>query len=271
MSEDAIDLKYAKEVADFIGSDHTEVIITREDVISSITEVVKSLESWDITTIRASLGMYLICKYIKEKTDIKVLMTGEVSDEIFGYKYTDYAPSPLEFQKEASKRVKELYIYDVLRADRCISAHSLEARVPFSDTDFVQYVMAINPEKKMNTYGQGKYILRKAFEGDYLPDSILYREKAAFSDAVGHSLVDCIKEYAETLYTDIEYEKKIRSYKHGVPFTKESLMFREIFESFYTGRSMLIKDFWMPNKEWENCDVLDPSARVLPNYGLSGS
>jgi asparagine synthase (glutamine-hydrolysing) len=219
MSEDAIDLKYAKEVADHIGSDHTEVIITREEVLSSLTEVVKSLESWDITTIRASLGMYLICKYIKEKTDIKVLMTGEVSDEIFGYKYTDYAPSPLEFQKEAAKRVKELYIYDVLRADRCISAHSLEARVPFSDTDFVQYVMAINPEKKMNTYGQGKYILRKAFEGDYLPDSILYREKAAFSDAVGHSLVDCIKEYAETLYTENEYKKRKELFKHGKPFT----------------------------------------------------
>ena len=271
MSEDAIDLKYAKEVALHIGSDHTEVIITRDDVIREIKNVIKTLESWDITTIRASLGMYLVCKHIGEKTDIKVLMTGEVSDEIFGYKYTDFAPSPEEFQKEAAKRVRELYLYDVLRADRCISAHSLEARVPFSDTEFVEYVMAINPKVKMNTYGQGKFLLRKAFEGDLLPDSILYREKAAFSDAVGHSLVDCIKDYAESTYSEVEYRKKVQNFSHGIPFTKESLLFREIFEEFYPKQSFLIPDFWMPNKSWDNCNVLDPSARVLPNYGDSGN
>lgn len=270
MSEDAIDLKYAKEVADYIGSDHTEVIITRENVIESLREVIYHLETWDITTIRASVGMYLVCKWIHENTDVKVLMTGEVSDEIFGYKYTDFAPSSFEFQKEAAKRVRELYIYDVLRADRCISAHSLEARVPFSDTDFVKYVMSIDPEKKMNTYGHGKFLLRSAFEGDYLPTALLFREKAAFSDAVGHSLVDCIKEYAETVYTDEEYKQAIKKYKHGTPFTKESLLFRDIFESLYPQKGDLIKDFWMPNNEWDNCDVKDPSARVLPNYGASG-
>lgn len=270
MSEDAIDLKYAKEVADYIGSAHTEVIITREDVIESLREVVYHLETWDITTVRASVGMYLICKWIHEHTDVKVLMTGEVSDEIFGYKYTDFAPSGFEFQKEAAKRVRELYIYDVLRADRCISAHSIEARVPFSDTDFVKYVMSIDPKKKMNTYGHGKYLLRKAFEGDYLPTALLFREKAAFSDAVGHSLVDCIKEYAQSVYTDQEYKQAIKKYSHGTPFTKESLLFRDIFSSLYPQKGKLIKDFWMPNREWENCDVKDPSARVLPNYGASG-
>ncbi|MBD66857.1 MAG: asparagine synthetase B [Halobacteriovoraceae bacterium] len=271
MTGDAIDLKYAKEVADHIGSDHTEVIITKEDVLSSLRDVIYHLETFDITTVRASVGMYLVCKFIREKTDIKVLMTGEVSDEIFGYKYTDFAPSAAEFQKEAAKRVRELYIYDVLRADRCIAAHSLEARVPFSDTDFVKYVMSIDPAKKMNVYGQGKYLLRKAFEGDYLPQSILYREKAAFSDAVGHSLVDYLKEYAESLYTDSEYAATIQRYTHATPFTKESLLYRQIFEEFYPRRAKLIKDFWMPNKEWENCDVKDPSARVLPNYGASGA
>jgi asparagine synthase (glutamine-hydrolysing) len=271
MSEDAIDLKYAKEVADYIGSDHTEVIITRKDVLASLSDVIKHLESWDITTTRASVGMYLICKYIQEKTDVKVLMTGEVSDEIFGYKYTDFAPTPEEFQKEAQKRVKELYIYDVLRADRCISAHSLEARVPFSDTAFVEYVMSIDPALKMNTYGKGKYLLRKAFEkGDYLPESILYREKAAFSDAVGHSLVDTIKAYAQELYTDSEFKMLKRKYPFKTPFTKESLLFRELFSAHYPGLEKLICDYWMPNKEWKNCDVADPSARVLPNYGASG-
>ena len=271
MSEDAIDLKYAKEVADHIGSEHTEVIITKDDVLKALREVIYHLETWDITTTRASVGMYLVCKHIKEKTDIKVLMTGEVSDEIFGYKYTDFAPSAEEFQREAAKRVKELYIYDVLRADRCISAHSLEARVPFSDSDFVSYVMSVDPKLKMNSYGHGKYLLRKAFEGDYLPLSILFREKAAFSDAVGHSLVDYIKAYAEELYTEVDFKKGVVKYDFGTPFTKESLMYRDIFEGFYPGKAKWIKDFWMPNKEWENCDVADPSARVLPNYGASGA
>jgi asparagine synthase (glutamine-hydrolysing) len=271
MSEDAIDLKYAKEVADYIGSDHQEIIITKEDVLASLKDVIKHLETYDITTVRASVGMYLICKAIRETTDVKVLLTGEVSDEIFGYKYTDFAPTGEEFQKEAAKRVKELYMYDVLRADRCIAAHSLEARVPFSDTEFVQYVMSILPETKMNTYGHGKYLLRKAFEeGEYLPHSILYREKAAFSDAVGHSLVDYIKAYAETVFTDDEFYEYKEKYTHAKPFTKESLLFREIFEEYYPGKSYLVADFWMPNKEWENCDVDDPSARVLPNYGASG-
>jgi asparagine synthase (glutamine-hydrolysing) len=270
MTDDAIDLKYAKEVADYIGSDHTEVIIDKEDVLSSIKDVIHHLESYDITTVRASVGMYLICKYIKENTGVKVLLTGEVSDEIFGYKYTDFAPSAHEFQKEAAKRVKELYEYDVLRADRCISAHSLEARVPFSDTNFVEYVMSIDPKKKMNSYGQGKYLLRKAFEGDLLPHSILYREKAAFSDAVGHSLVDYIKEYAESIYSEKEVEAAKEKYSFATPFTKESLLFRDIFEEFYPRKSYLVSGFWMPNKEWENCDVKDPSARVLPNYGASG-
>ena len=160
------------------------------------------METYDITTVRASVGMYLICKAIHEQTDVRVLLTGEISDELFGYKYTDFAPSADEFQKESVKRIKEIYMYDVLRADRCISENSLEARVPFGDLDFVKYVMSIDPSKKLNIYNKGKYLLRKAFEGDYLPNSILYREKAAFSDAVGHSMVDDLKAYAESVYGD---------------------------------------------------------------------
>ena len=163
-------------------------------------------------------------------------------------------------------------MYDVLRADRVIAANSLEARVPFGDLDFVDYVMSINPEKKMNKYGKGKYLLRKAFEGlNYLPDSILYREKAAFSDAVGHSMVDYLKEYAENKYTDKDLEKAGEKYPYSTPFTKESLLYREIFEKFYPGYAHWIKDFWMPNRLWEGCNVNDPSARVLKNYGDSGN
>ena len=226
--------------------------------------------SYDITTIRASMGMYLVCKAIHERTDIRVLLTGEISDELFGYKYTDYAPSAQAFQEEAEQRVRELHMYDVLRADRCVSVNSLEARVPFGDLDFVQYVMSVDPEKKLNTYGKGKYLLRRAFEGDWLPEGILWREKAAFSDAVGHSLVDDLKEYAEGQYTDGEFERLRKKYDHARPFTKESLLYREIFEKYYPGQSGMVADFWMPNRAWEGCDVDDPSARVLANYGESG-
>ncbi len=271
MDVDAIDLKYAKEAADFIGADHTEVIMTKKEVLSHLETVIEALATYDITTVRASMGMYLVCKAIHEKTDIKVLLTGEISDELFGYKYTDFAPGAAAFQQEAAKRIRELFCYDVLRADRCLSANSLEARVPFGDLDFVRYVMAIDPVKKLNTYGKGTYLLRRAFEKDgILPDSILWREKAAFSDAVGHSMVDDLKEYANAFYTDDEYESLRKKYDFAQPFTKESLLYREIFEKFYPGQAGMIPGFWMPNKEWEGCDVDDPSARVLANYGDSG-
>lgn len=131
--------------------------------------------------------------------------------------------------------------------------------------------MAVDPELKLNTYGKGKYLLRHAFEqGGYLPDEILWREKAAFSDAVGHSMVDYLKEYAQKQYTDAEFERRCKSYTHARPFTKESLLYREIFEKYYPGQAEMVADFWMPNKEWEGCDVNDPSARVLSNYGDSG-
>ena len=271
MSEDAIDLKYAKQVAEYIGSEHKEVFMTPDEVLASLETVIQLLGTYDITTIRASMGMYLVCKAIHEKTDIRVLLTGEISDELFGYKYTDFAPDATAFQEESQKRIRELHMYDVLRADRCISVNSLEARVPFGDIDFVKYVMSIDPELKLNKYGKGKYLLRHAFEeGDYLPEEILWREKAAFSDAVGHSMVDYLKEYAEGTYSDEEFESLCMKYAYARPFTKESLLYREIFERYYPGQAEMVVDFWMPNKEWEGCDVNDPSARVLSNYGDSG-
>nr|MCR5688872.1 asparagine synthase B [Clostridiales bacterium] len=271
MEKDAIDLKYARQVADYIGSEHTEVFMSPEEVVSSLETVIELLGTYDITTIRASMGMYLVCRAIHETTDIRVLLTGEISDELFGYKYTDFAPSAAAFQAEAQKRIRELHMYDVLRADRCISVNSLEARVPFGDLDFVKYVMSVDPAKKMNVYGKGKYLLRHAFEGEgLLPDGILWREKAAFSDAVGHSMVDDLKEYAETVYTDEQFKDGCEKYVFARPFTKESLLYRDIFEKYYPGQAPMVAAFWMPNKEWEGCDVSDPSARVLSNYGDSG-
>lgn len=270
MEDDAIDLKYARKVADYIGCDHTEFKMSKDDILNALPEVIRILETWDITTIRASLGMYILCKKIQKTTDIKVILTGEVSDELFGYKYTDFAPDAKSFQEEASKRVRELYMYDVLRADRCISSNSMEGRVPFGDLDFVEYVMNIDPSLKMNKYGMGKYLLRHAFEkDDLLPREILFRDKAAFSDAVGHSLADYLKEYAESKYSDKEYEDGVKKYTYCPPFTKESLLYRDIFESYYLGLDSLIVDYWMPNKSWKGCDVNDPSARYLSNYGDS--
>ena len=245
--------------------------MTRQDVIKALPEVISLLGTWDITTIRASMGMYLCCKAIHQRSDVRVLMTGEISDELFGYKYTDFAPSAQAFQDESKKRVDELYMYDVLRADRCISVNSIEGRVPFGDLDFVKYVISLDPKLKLNTYHRGKYLLRHAFEQDHLlPDDILWRQKAAFSDAVGHSMVDDLKAYAEEQYTDEEFSLLRRKYDYAMPFTKESLLYRELFERYYPGQAAMVKDFWMPNKTWEGCNVSDPSARVLANYGESG-
>ena len=270
MTTDAIDLKYAKEVADYLGTEHHVIYMDEQDIRKTLRELIKVLGTYDITTIRASMGMYLMCRAIHETTDVRVLLTGEISDELFGYKYTDFAPDAEAFQRESEKRIRELHAYDVLRADRCIASNSIEARVPFGDLDFVRYVMSIDPKYKLNTHNMGKYLLRKAFEGDWLPEDILWREKAAFSDAVGHSLAEDLKAMAEERYPGDDWREQCRRYSYAPPFTKESLMYREIFEEFYPGQDEMIPGYWMPNKEWEGCDVDDPSARVLSNYGKSG-
>lgn len=269
MEHDAIDLKYARQVADYIKSDHHEVIIGRDDVLRALPKVIAQLESWDITTIRASVGMYLLCEYIRTQTDVRVVLTGEVSDELFGYKYTDFAPDPAAFQAEAAKRIREIYLYDVLRADRCISGHGLESRVPFSDKFFVEHVMRIAPEMKMNHTGIGKYLLRMAFKDlGLIPESILMREKAAFSDAVGHSLVDILRDHADKQYTQDQFLEKAKTLI-PVPPSKEALLYREYFDSCYPGRQDLIPAYWLPNQTWQHCQIADPSARYLPNYGAS--
>ena len=270
INKNPIDTKYAKTVSDYLGTIHTEVLFSEEDISNSLNNLIYRLETWDITTIRASVGMDLVCRYIRDNTDIKVIFTGEVSDELFGYKYTDFAPTGKEFQEDSIKRIKELYLYDVLRADRCIASNSLEARVPFSDTEFVNMVMSIDPSIKMNTYGIGKHLLREAFKDGYLPEDILLREKAAFSDAVGHRSVDYLKELADGIYTDDDFEERKKKFKVQ-PLSKEALMYKEIFLKHYPNKELIIPDYWMPNAEWDGCDVKDPSARALSNYGKSGN
>ena len=266
-----IDLKYAKQMADYLGSNHHEVIFSRDDIASVLKTIVWVTETWDITTIRASIPMFLLCKYIKNNSNVKVVLTGEISDELFGYKYTDFAPNASSFQQESQKRMRELHMYDVLRADRCISSNGLEARVPFSDKDFISYVMSINPEIKLNKNNKGKYLLRQAFAGqNYLPDEILWREKAAFSDAVGHGMVDCLIEMAEAKYSDAEFAARVKSYPTNTPASKEALMYREMFLEMFPNQEHVIASYWLPNQSWPNCNLADPSARHLPNYGTSG-
>lgn len=266
-----IDMKYAAEVAAYIGSDHHEIYFELDEAVAILEEVIQQLETWDITTIRAAIGMYIVCRAIRKESSVKVLLTGEVSDELFGYKYTDFAPDAEAFQKEAEKRIREIHSYDVLRADRSISSHGLEARVPFGDLRFIDTVMAIDPEFKMNRNGMGKSLLREAFVGTgLLPDSILYREKAAFSDAVGHGMVDTLKAFAERAISSAELVLAGREFPDCTPFTKEALLYRRIFEKYYPGRAEVIPAYWMPNASWEGCAVNDPSARVLANYGKSG-
>ena len=162
--------------------------------------------------------MYLVCKYIHEHTDIRVLLTGEISDELFGYKYTDFAPQCGGLPGPKARSGCGNCICMMCSAPTGPSASTAwKPACPFGDLDFVRYVMSIDPARKLNTYGKGKYLLRKAFEGDWLPESILWREKAAFSDAVGHSMVDDLKEYAVTCYTDAEFAEKAGQYTTAVP------------------------------------------------------
>lgn len=272
MSGDAIDLKYAREVAEYIGSRHTEVIITREDVISNLERVIHLLGTYDITTIRASVGMYLVCKAIHEQTDIRVLLTGEISDELFGYKYTDYAPSAQAFQEESEKRVRELHMYDVLRADPVYLGQLPGGTSPLRRPGVRALCHVGGPGAEAEPIWKGQVSAPPRLRGGRLaPQDILWREKAGLLPTpVGHSLVDDLKEYAEQCYTDDDFQKLRQKYVHARPFTKESLLYREIFEKYYPGQSGMVLDFWMPNREWEGCDVDDPSARVLANYGQSG-
>ena len=178
------DIKYAKMVADYIGSTHHEVILSKDDFLKTIPEVIETIESYDTTTVRASVGHYLLAKYIKQYTDITVILGGEGSDEVTGgYRYFKNAPDCKEFNIECRRLLADIHIFDVLRADRCVSSKwSLEARVPFLDKEFVSYYMSIPPELR---FGGNKTLLREAFFKDkIIPDEVVFRPKEAFSDGV---------------------------------------------------------------------------------------
>lgn len=256
---DSPDILAARKVAEALGTNHHEIIFDFDEGIRVIPDVIKSLESYDTTTIRASTPMWILIKWIKENTNIRVLLSGEGSDEILGgYKYYKNAPSLNEFQSETIRRLRLIHQFDVLRADRCTAAHGLELRVPFLDRDFVDGVIRLDPSLKKTPLE--KQILRDAFSSD-LPLEIINRPKDAFSDAVGYGWVDHIQKYANEYILDQIFEvTQTRAGVHNPPLTKEEAWFRQIFWSLYGyDKDHLLKEIWRPR--WT--DVTDPSARKL--------
>jgi len=264
--ENSPDVIAAKKVVKFLGIEHNHHVVpfSIQAGIENIPNVIRATETYDITTIRASTPQYLMAKYISEKTDIKVILSGEGSDEIHGsYRYFRNAPSEEAFHQETIRLLSELYLFDNLRTDRTMAAHGLEVRVPFLDHAYVLYIMRIKPSHLMyNSNQMEKQIIRDAFKG-YLPDEILYRSKEAFSDAVSSP--------EENWYKSIQLEAKkfetelnLATYEHNPPQTLDAKYFRKIFEEIYPGRSRVIPHYWLP--KFQNVQVLDPSATVLGCY-----
>ena len=265
--ENATDIINARKVAAFIGSNHHEHIITEGDALGAINSTIETIESYDTTTIRASVGMYLISKFIKDKNKDVVIFSGEGSDELFeGYIYFHYVPNEIEGRIESLKLLEKLHIFDVLRADRTISAFGLEARVPFLDKALVQYILSVSPKKIIPTKGVEKYILRKAFENEnLLPDEILWRTKEAFSDGVSSKEKSWHVTIQEMIDKNMDEETKFylkKMFFFNKPRTKEEIMYRSLFIKYYPEGSEWISNFWQP--KWIN--KIDPSARELSIY-----
>tara|TARA_B100000035_G_scaffold315280_1_gene334932 strand:- start:5184 stop:6902 length:1719 start_codon:yes stop_codon:yes gene_type:complete len=276
------DLKYAKIVANHLNSDHHEIIVEIDDFFNAIPEVIKNISSYDTTTVRASVGNYLIGKYIKENTDCKVIFNGDGSDELMGgYLYFKKAPNACEFDRECKRLLQDIYMFDVLRSDRCISSHGLEPRTPFLDRGWVEFYLSINKDLRYNSTIENceKYLIRKAFSEitpDLLPKEILWRTKEAFSDGVSSlekSWFQIIQEKVESL-TNIDYDlvniqllyQKMKNYKNP-PTTKEQAYYRYLYNKDYIGTDHLIDYFWMP----KYVNAKDASARSLKCYSENNS
>jgi len=261
--EGSEDLKYAKIVSQHIGSDHTEIIMTPSEFFDAIPSVIYDIESFDITTVRASVGNWLVAREIT-KTDCKVVFNGDGSDELFGgYLYFHRAPSDEAFEEESTRLLKDIHLFDVLRSDRCISSHGLEPRTPFLDKDFVNVVntVAVSLRRPSATQVE-KWVLRKAFDDGTLPSEVLWRKKEAFSDGVSTPqglswFQEC---QSRALLREPDWEKHIDEFTHLPPYTAESYYYRKLFSKTYAHAEKIIPYFWMP--KWSP-ETTDPSARTL--------
>lgn len=261
------DLAYAQEVADHIKSTHHSVLVTEADMLGAIEETIRVTESYDITTIRASVGNLLVAQYISKNTDFKVVFTGEFSDELFAsYLYFARAPDPGALFEESLSLLRNIRFFDSLRADRCISSCGLEARVPFSDKELANFVHSIDPKVRMSNNKMEKYILRKAFEGtNVIPDAVLWRRKEAFSDGVSspqQSFHRLIQSHIDKLVPDKEFEEYAPLFRHNTPRTKEAYYYRKVFSKHFH-HPYVIPYFWLP--KWCG-ETSDPSARELEHY-----
>jgi len=296
------DLKYAKLVADYLGTKHTEIVLKEEDFLNVIPDVIYSIESYDTTTVRASIGNWLLGKYISEHSDAKVIFNGDGSDELAGgYLYMNCASDSIEFDKECRRLLKDIHTFDVLRSDKSISSHGLEPRTPFLDRSWVQYYMTIPAELRFHKISGTieKSILRDAFsEKEYknsqgaslLPVEVLMRKKEAFSDGVSkttRSLYQIIQEYTDEKFMNEDYVnfnyipicqdmyEKISKIHNGMmiiddyllPTTSEQFYYRKIFEKYYPGMGEIIPYFWMP----KYVNAKDASARTLEIYNKTQS
>jgi asparagine synthase (glutamine-hydrolysing) len=275
--KDATDLKYAKMVSEYIDSEHTEIIITEEEALNIIPDVIYATESYDITTIRASVPQYLLAKYIKKNTDICVILNGDVSDELCGsYLYFKNITNTIDFEEECLKLLNELYLYDVLRVDRTLSHHGLEARVPFSDIRFIEYMLSVDPLYRIprpseylgiNDKKVEKALLRESFlESNILPLEVLLRTKEAFSDGCSsqeNSWFIIIQNYVNKLISDEEFINN--TFVFNRPPSKEAYYYRVIFEKYYKNNEHIIPHYWLPNSKYCG-DIIEPSARILDIY-----
>ncbi|GET01308.1 asparagine synthase [Rhizophagus clarus] len=262
------DLVAARSVAEFLNTIHHEYTFTIQEGLDAVHDIIHHLETYDVTTIRASTPMYLLSRKIKAM-GVKMVLSGEGSDEILGgYLYFHAAPSAADFHKETVTRVKKLHTSDCLRANKSTMAWGLEARVPFLDKSFLDVAMTINPEEKVFREGRmEKYILRKAFDvsttGDvrYLPDSILWRQKEQFSDGVGYGWIDSLKDAAEQHVTDEQLANAADRWPKDTPATKEAYWYREQFESWFPQEACIDSvERWIPRRDW-GCPE-DPSGRA---------
>jgi len=267
--EGSPDLIAAQKVADHIGSTHHSIVYKEEQFLQALKETVYITGSFDVTTIRASVGHQLVSNWIKENSEVKVIFTGETIDEMGSYLYFQQAPNPQEFQEEAIRLLEDIHYFDMLRGDRSISSAGLEARVPFADREFVEYFMGIDPAQRMfdGTEKIEKYLLRKAFEHeDLLPKEVLWRRKNGFSDSVSkksRSWSTVIQDYVHTQISNKEYMEAKQRYTHDTPLTKEAYWYRKVFEEYYGKFDAATPYQWLPR--WCG-NVTDPSARVLEMY-----